>query len=240
MTPERYHELELEALRCYDRLRRHAPRDAEIVYVVSRSVMRYMQGVERNACFEVRNGDGIVANFRGVRMFVAPPEIADDLLRPAVCGHRFFTGMEVGDMVIGAGERIYVLERVEVGVGGEPRAYFTELECAIRDARANEEAMNTTWRADYMAIPYDGRPNRNGRMYASDLFANGMAFVPSAYEVAGNIFNDMDEEVRRIIEQTLRDSLTAQPVRKKNEDELSAGDTKLLDEYLHSFMRPGA
>lgn len=241
MTPERYHELELEALRCYDRLRRHAPRDAEIVYVVSRSVMRYMQNMEHNAGFEVRNGDGIVANFRGVRMFVAPPEIADDLLRPAVCGHRFFTGMEVGDLVIGADDRIYVIERVEVGAGGEPRAYLTELEYAIREARANEAVLNAPWRTEYMAIPYDGRPNRNGRMYASDFFANGMAFVPSAYEIAGNLFGDTDEEIRRIIEQSIRDSLqTAQPVRKKNEDELSAGDTKLLDEYLHSFMRPGA
>lgn len=33
---------------------------------------------------------------------------------------------------------------------------------------------------------------------------------------------------------------TAQPVQKKNEDKLSAGDTELLDEYLHSFMQPGA
>ncbi len=241
MTPERYHELELEALRCYDRLRRHAPRDAEIVYVVSRSVMRYMQNMEHNAGFEVRNGDGIVANFRGVRMFVAPPDIADDLLRPAVYGRRFFTGMEVGDLVLGANDSIYVLDSVEIGAAGEPRAHFTELEYAIREARVNEAVLNAPWRTEYMAIPYDGRPDRNGRMYAADIFANATAFVPSAYEIAGSILDNTDEEIRRIIEQSIRDSLqTAQPVRKKNEDELSAGDTRLLDEYLHSFMQPGA
>lgn len=241
MTPEQYHELELEALRCYDRLRRHAPRDAEIVYIVSRSVMRYMQNMEPNVGVEVRNGNGMVANFRGVRMFVAPPDITDDLLRPAVYGRRFFTGMEVGDLVIGANDSIYVLERVEIGADGEPRAYFTELEYAIREARVNEAVLNAPWRTEYMAIPYDDRPNRNGRMYASDIFANAATFVPSAYEIAGSLFENMDEEIRRIIEQSIRDSLqTAQPVRKKNEDELSAGDTRLLDEYLHSFMQPGA
>ena len=78
-------------------------------------------------------------------------------------------------------------------------------------------------------------------MYASDIFANAATFVPSTYEIAGSLFDNVDEEIRRIIEQSIRDSLqTAQPVRRKNEDELSAGDTRLLDEYLHSFMQPGA
>lgn len=241
MTPEQYHELELKALQCYDRLRRHAPRDAEIVYIVSRSVMRYMQNMEPNVGVEVRNGDGIVANFRGVRMFVASPDITDDLLRPAVYGRRFFAGMEIGDLVIGANDSIYVLERMEIGADGEPRAHFAELEYAIRYARAEEAVLNAPWRTEYMAIPYDGHPNRNGRMYASDIFANAATFMPSSYEIAGSFLGNMDEEIRRIIEQSIRDSLqTARPVRKKNEDELSAGDTRLLDEYLHSFMKPGA
>lgn len=241
MTPEQYHELELEALRCYDRLRRHAPRGAEIVYIVSRSVMRYMQNMENNVGVDVRNGDGIVANFRGVRMFVAPPDFTDDLLRPAVYGRRFFTGMEIGDLVIDANDSIYMLERVEIGTDGEPRAYFTELEYATREARVNEAVLNAPWRTEYMAIPYDGRPDRNGRMYASDIFANTAVFLPSAYEIAGSVLDGMDEEIRRAIEQSIMGSMqTAQPVRKKNEDELSAGDTRLLDEYLHSFMQPGA
>lgn len=241
MTPEQYHELELEALRCYDRLRRHAPRDAEIVYIVSRSVMRHMQNMEHNVGVEVRNGDGFIANFRGVRMFLAPPDITDDLLRPAVYGRRFFAGMEIGDLVIGANDNIYMLERVEIGTDGEPRAHFTELEYAIREARVNEAFLNAPWRTEYMAIPYDGRPNRNGRMYTPAAFDNAAVFLPSVYEIAGNLLNGMDEEIRRAIEQSVMCSMEmAQPVRKKNEDEFSAGDTKLLDEYLHSFMKAGA
>ena len=65
--------------------------------------------------------------------------------------------------------------------------------------------------------------------------------VTSFVGSAGRPIPLTDEEIRRIIEQSIRDSLqTAQPVRRKNEDELSAGDTRLLDEYLHSFMQPGA
>lgn len=125
-----------------------------------------------------------------------------DLLRPAVYGQHFFVGMEIGDLVIGANEHIYVLEHVEKGTDGEPRAHFTKLECATRKA-------------------IDSRPNRNGRIYAPDVFASAT--------------------IRHAIWQSLRAyPQTAQPVHKKNEDELSAGDTKLLDEYLHSFMQPGA
>ena len=228
MTPERYRELELEALRCYDRLRHHAPRDAEIVYVVSRSVMRYMQGIEHNVGFEVRNGNGIVTNFRGVRMFVAPPEITDDLLLPAGSGLRFFTGMEIGDLVIDENESIYVLTRVETELGGGPSAYFTKLEYeyAMREAGVNEMVLGAPWDTEYK------ERFLNLWSYAFDFaLSPGTDFLPFNYE----------DEIRRAIKQSIRDSLQiARSVQKKDEDELSPGDTKLLDDYLHSFMQPGA
>ena len=117
------------------------------------------------------------------------------------------------------------------------------------------------WRTRYIAIPYGDRPNRNETMewwrrspyythydnfrYVPDvdIFGNTTTIIPSAYEITESILDDLnlEERVRCAIEQNIWDNLqTARSVRKKNEDELSAGDTKLLDEYLHSFMQPGA
>lgn len=50
----------------------------------------------------------------------------------------------------------------------------------------------------------------------------------------------LDNDIQRLIKEIELNDFVERFLQKNKDEELSAGDTELLDEYLHSFLQAGA
>lgn len=231
------------------------PYNTEIVYVISREVYEAMQAYEYNFWNEntrvnVRP-DGIVGVYYGARLAIINEDIADSFFMPVVYSRNFqhYNGLQVDDFVIfndDDNDLLFRLARLT------PDAMYTDtgltvsfILTRIHYAAATDNAAanlvdNAVTIGDAIAEPGQAFGDMNET--AANWIAAEQVVSPNQLAV-GTITLTLDNaQINVDLLQELAGEVSTPRRAKKRADkekELNPGDTKLLDEYLHSFMKGG-
>lgn len=214
-----------EAIEKFRTLSAIMPYNTEIVYVISREVYEAMQAYEYNFWNEntrvnVRP-DGIVGVYYGTRLAIINEDIADSFFMPVVYSRNFqhYNGLQVDDFVIfndDDNDLLFRLARLT------PDAMYTDtgLTVSFILTRIHDAAITDNAAANL----------------ADNAVTIGDAIEGLVWEI-----EDMNETVANWIPVLAGEVSTPRRAKKRasKEKELNPGDTKLLDEYLHSFMKGG-
>ena len=207
------------------------PYNTEIVYVISREVYEAMQAYEYNFWNEntrvnVRP-DGIVGVYYGARLAIINEDIADSFFMPVVYSRNFqhYNGLQVDDFVIfndDDNDLLFRLARLT------PDAMYTDTGLTV---------------SFILTRIHDAAVTDNA---AANLADNAVT-IDDAIAEFKQAFEDMKETVANaqinidLFQELAGEVGTPRRAKKRasKEKELNPGDTKLLDEYLHSFMKGG-
>jgi len=247
MTREEFATLEARALGELGRIRHHAT--ADIVMVVSRDVLEAMQEINITELT-----DGFIAAYRGYQIAVVDnPEIRE-MMRPAIHSMEYHDWMQIGDIIVVDDEnRLFSLALTEphplfVDMGITVN-YFTGLTVEDETVRTHNGRAFTTDRTLYMT---DARGNTieipNITEVTVDTIPEWMPIANLArmepVTFTGTLTNTLGQIATDIFS-GIADPFgcragidISSPKRlhkKKGEEELNAGDTKLIDDFLKGF-----
>lgn len=203
------------------------PYNTEIVYVISKEVYEAMQAYEydfwnEHARFNVRP-DGTVGVYYGTRLALINEDIADNFFMPVVYSRNFrhYDVLQADDFVIFNDEddaRIFRLARLA------PDAMYTDTGLTVSfvlthtpEIAATDNAAANLWR------------------YIPDAAMEELEEAIREVSIAV----DLTTEQVIIPNNSVDGTVTLRRKNRSKEKELNPGDTKLLDEYLHSFMKGG-
>lgn len=252
MDRERYTELVADAVGKANRLLAVSDGQNSVVVVMSRT-MRNEILVQEGANYTMRNGD-YVEEYRGYRVGIVNEIDDEEFVLPAVVGMAYHPGMQIDDVIVVDDEnRLFRLEStdpvqfadmgltVNFGMHTDVATIATADNVATISADLANTIATTANTAtitldDFVGavsnITWDGILN-TGTQTATTT--NGWDWwLRDAYTVPDYYFRTSDTADRAVE--------YSPPKRKarKKEEELSAGDTRLLDEFLSGFARNGA
>lgn len=207
--------------------------DEEIVFAISSDVR---MAIQTNNDAYLRAETENHETFYGVPIYTIP-EAATNVLAPVVCGRNYHVGMEIGDLILYE-NHIYRLNDNASFIDTGLTIPYEELD----GEDIFEFADDVVQTAEYAAAVER----------VTDVFVDAGAALNTATITTtntGNIFEDYANTFTHanymnfwptytatVTVQNDRETLSKRKTREK-EEELSVGDTKLLDEFLGSFVK---
>lgn len=245
MTQREYETLRDSALARCERLESICPNTTEIVFAVTRDVRAAM--VRDAGTTLTANTAGVYETFIGKRICIINEETDEPLFLPAVCDRAYYHGMVADDIILVEDNHLYVLRQTEPNpmfvdtnltvtfneaTEPEPAVAFADVAAAVGvntaiTADDTDWLRQTAW-GDWRTVTTAAGP------YTTTATINDNPFV---YHMADNGITL--DALRRAIEET-GSMFQKKAPKKPKEEELNAGDTKMLDDFLNSFMRSGA
>lgn len=243
-----------EAVTRFNTLSAIMPYGTEIVYVVSKEVHEAMQAYEYNFCREhagvnIRT-DGAVGTYYGTRLAFINEDIADSFFMPVVYSRSFqhHNGLQVDDFVIFNDEDNDLLFRL---ARLTPDTMYTDTGLTVSFVSAHmpeiavtdNESVNLLTDATIIigdAVRVIEQSLENINEAVADRIVGEAHDIPARYIHDATIYlnNPFNAD---LLKELTGEASTPHRARKRanKEKELSPGDTELIDEYLHSFMKGG-
>lgn len=241
MTRTEYMAMADNALRHYERLIDSLPRDAHIVFVLSREV--YLAMLREEYQFDAWL-TGTQALYHGVPICCINEDDAGEFFMPVVHSRNFhhYEGVQVNDFVLFNDENndyLYKLVRLT------PDAMYADTGLTVTFLETPPRA--TVWaEAVEGALAEAAMPNIN---MAATLTREELDRIADAWNNAPFVARVNEEVLEQLAgwrpqytaQWMTEPAQTERPVRAKRktvvkEKELNPGDTKLIDEYLNSFF----
>lgn len=252
MDRERYTELVADAVGKANRLLAISDGQNSVVVVMSRT-MRNEILVQEGANYTMRNGD-YVEEYCGYRVGIVNEIDDEEFILPAMVGMAYHPGMQIDDVIVVDDEnRLFRLESTDpvqfadMGLTVNFGLYADAATAATADNAATvavDLANTISTTANTATITLDDFVGAVSNITWDDVLNTGTQtatttngwdwWLRDAYTVPDYYFRTSDTADRAVE--------YSPPKRKarKKEEELSAGDTRLLDEFLSGFARNGA
>lgn len=236
MGQTEYRTLADRAIEKYRTLRAALPQDANIVYVVSPDILEAMETYDRS--YEDYNADdGVIGAFWGERVGCINEEYEDEIesfFMPVVYSRTYqhYPQVQVGDYVLYYDgytneDCLFRLEKqtpeyIDTGF----TVSFVESSLAACDNRAADYADCATMIGDAIISA-----ERNIERIVAEM--TGLEYVPE-------VTIDIEKAVSAISYAETQEVPTAIYCNSyKKDKELNPGDTEMIDNYLHSFLKGG-
>lgn len=245
MDRERYTELVADAVGKANRLLAVSDGQNSVVLVMSRA-MRNEILVQEGANYTMRNGD-YVEEYCGYRVGIVNEIDDEEFILPAMVGMAYHPGMQIDDVIVVDDEnRLFRLENTDpvqfadMGLTVSFGMYVDVATTATADnvATISADLANTiATTANTATITIDDFVGA-----VSNITWDGVLNAGAQTVTATDGMNWWLRDTHPIPDYYSRPVEYSPPKRKarKKEEELSAGDTKLLDEFLSGFARNGA
>jgi hypothetical protein len=245
MDRERYTELVADAVGKANRLLAVSDGQNSVVLVMSRA-MRNEILVQEGANYTMRNGD-YVEEYCGYRVGIVNEIDDEEFILPAMVGMAYHPGMQIDDVIVVDDEnRLFRLENTDpvqfadMGLTVSFGLYVDVATTATADnvATISADLANTiATTANTATITIDDFVGA-----VSNITWDGVLNAGAQTVTATDGMNWWLRDTHPIPDYYSRLVEYSPPKRKarKKEEELSAGDTKLLDEFLSGFARNGA
>lgn len=241
-----------QAIEKFQTLSAILPYDTEIVYVISREVYEAMQAYEHqeHTRVDIRQS-GIVGIYYGTRLALINEDVVDNFFTPVIYSKSFqhYDGLRVDDFVIFNDEdddHIFRLARLT------PDAMYTDTGLTVNFVFHDIATIdNTTTNYADNAVTIGNAIEELGQAVdgINEIVSDWIAqlVVPDDVTVGGIVFGLNDTPINAGVVRELTNEVvspahsqnTRSKKRASKEKELNPGDTKLLDEYLHSYLKGG-
>lgn len=244
MDRERYTELVADAVGKANRLLAVSDGQNSVVVVMSRT-MRNEILVQEGANYTMRNGD-YFEEYCGYRVGIVNEIDDEEFILPAMVGMAYHPGMQIDDVIVVDDEnRLFRLESTDpvqfadMGLTVNFGLYADAATAATADNAATvavDLANTISTTANTVTITLDDFVGAVSNITWDDVLNTGAQTV-----TATDGMNWWLRDTYPIPDYYSRPVEYSPPKRKarKKEEELSAGDTRLLDEFLSGFARNG-
>ena len=251
MDRERYVELITEAVGEANRLLAVSNGQNSVVLVVSRA-MRNEILIHDGENYVAGNGDG-VEEYCGYRVGIINEMVEEEYISPAILGMAYYQGMQLNDAIIVDDEnRLFRLESInpvrftDMGLTGNFGHYTNAGTAGAIDAAVNVttdlsdaiDAVTVTTQA--ATITLDDVANAVTNISWNDITLGDITNIGNMGATAVDTGTWWARTPYYYYDAPSYVDYQRPKRKAKKEEELSAGDTRLMDEFLAGFMRNGA
>lgn len=253
ITRDRYIAMAANAVEQFHRLSTVIPYGTEIVYVVSREVYQAMQMESHYDTWNINlTAEDVIETYCGARLACINENVAENFFMPVVYSGNFqhYNGLQVNDFVIFNDEDndfLFRLARLtpdamytDTGLTVSFMQIHVPANAAIDNAVANL-ADNATTIGD-ATTEIEHTVGTEMERAIADLTADLERAAEVVRAMPITTINLYGAEINMDMLQELAGCINAAPRARKRankENELNPGDTKLIDEYLNSFLKGG-